>query len=79
MALALTDDELSAIWSAARPLPPPARAGFLEAVAEIARTRGGLPEGGELFRMLRDLQRAHFRPPQGTQPGRVAPFRRTAV
>ena len=57
----LTDDELSAVMAAARPLPPAARDGFLQAVA--AALQGQELGPGLVARTCGQLQRQFFDPP----------------
>jgi len=58
----LTDDELTAITDAARPLPPKLRSEFLQAVAaEIDQQHHRGP--GAIYRACRELQRRFFDPP----------------
>jgi hypothetical protein len=60
--VALTEQQMTAIWAAARPLPPHARGAFLEDVAnEISRhpTLGD----GSLHRLIMQIQKKHFDPP----------------
>jgi hypothetical protein len=64
MPLALTDDQLSAVWTACQPLAPDQRVGFLEALAAELRGLDDIGDG-QLFRAIRAVQRKHFDPPQG--------------
>jgi hypothetical protein len=60
--ISLSDDELSAITDAARPLRPKLRGEFLKAVAaEIEQNRQCGP--GAIYRACRELQRKFFDPP----------------
>jgi hypothetical protein len=65
MPLALTDTQVDAVIRAAAPLPVAERAAFLE---ELGRVLAGRHEvgDGQLFVILRDVQRKHFRPPLAT-------------
>src|SRR5262245_37208811 len=59
----LSDEQVSAIINATRPLNPLDRSAFLQALA--AALRGHSEVGsGELHRLLATLQRSHFKPPQ---------------
>ena len=60
--IALSDDQLSAIMSAARPLAPWQRDGFLR---DIAEELVKLPEigSGALHRIITTVQRRHFDAP----------------
>ena len=63
MILALSDDELSAITNAARPLPRKVRGEFFQAVAaELERQEQRGP--GVVYRACRELQKKYFDPPQ---------------
>jgi hypothetical protein len=57
----LTDDELSAVMSAARPLAVEMRDPFLQDVASLLRGREVGP--GTVHRAIEQAQRAHFDPP----------------
>jgi hypothetical protein len=58
----LSDEQMTAIWAAARPLPPDARGAFLEDVArEISRHH--ILGNGLLHRVIMVVQRRHFDPP----------------
>jgi len=59
--LRLTDDQLRAIMSAARPIRRRDRGAFLEAVA--AAIRGRDVGDGSVFRAIRDVQREFFAAP----------------
>jgi hypothetical protein len=64
--ISLSDDELSAITDAARPLPPKLRSEFLQAVAaEIEQRHQRGP--GAIYRACRELQRKFFDPPNLTE------------
>jgi hypothetical protein len=60
--IALDNDEMSAVMSAARPLEPRARTEFLQAVAAELEQHRQRP--GVVYRACRDLQRRFFDPPQ---------------
>jgi hypothetical protein len=63
MPLRLTDDQLDIILLAAQPLAPHQRDGFLQAVAnELAGCQELGP--GLVSRVCRQVQRAHFDPPE---------------
>ena len=55
-----TDDQMSAITDAARPLHPHDRASFVTDAHNVLRQRAGLTPG-ELVRVLQDLQRQYLR------------------
>jgi hypothetical protein len=68
--LALSDDQLTAIMQAAAPLPFNRRAAFLEEIA--AQLRGREIGDGLVHRVIAQVQRAHFDPPElstGRMPG----------
>jgi hypothetical protein len=63
--ISLSDTELEQVMSAAAPLPPKARGGFLQAVAaelEHQPQRGP----GAVYRACRDLQKKYFDLPIST-------------
>jgi hypothetical protein len=60
--LALSDEQMSAILTAAEPLPPDLRSPFLAAVAHALQGREPLGDG-LVFRTIRELQREFFRAP----------------
>ena len=60
--LRLTDSELDAVFAAARPLAPHLRDEFLQAVADALSGQHELGPG-VVFRILRDLQKRYFDPP----------------
>ena len=59
----LTDDEMSHVFEAARPLPVERRDAFLQEVARLLR---GCDEvgPGSVHRAIAEAQRAHFDPPE---------------
>jgi hypothetical protein len=59
--LRLSDSELDAVMSAARPLPVDRRDAFLQDVAALLRGREVGP--GTVHRAIEQAQRAHFDPP----------------
>ena len=60
--IALSDQQMSAIWAAAMPLDVKARGAFLEDVArEISRHP--ILGDGLLHRVIMQVQRRHFDPP----------------
>jgi hypothetical protein len=61
--LSVSDSQLDAILAATAPLPPPERSAFLVALAHRLKSEVELGDG-LLFRVLRELQREFFRPPQ---------------
>jgi hypothetical protein len=64
----LTDAQGLAILHAARPLQVEERAAFMAALGRLFAGRTEIGDG-ELGRMLRELQRQHFRPPAETTAG----------
>ena len=60
--IALTDDELSAVMDAARPIPPASRDAFLHALAAELAQHPVIGEG-LIHRVARDVQRKYFDPP----------------
>jgi hypothetical protein len=66
----LSDVQTEAISNVARPLQPQERQAFMAALFEaLLNRRDGLGEGS-LARLLKDLQRKHFRPPAQTEDTR---------
>jgi hypothetical protein len=63
MAIALSDQQISHILLACRPLQPQERLSFLAGLFELLLNRRGEIGEGELGRTLRDLQHQHFTPP----------------
>jgi hypothetical protein len=59
--ITLSDDELSAVLAAARPIPPDRRDGFLRELA-LALQHGQLGPGA-LHRAIVAVQRKYFDPP----------------
>jgi hypothetical protein len=61
--IGLTDNQMGALLSAARPLPPDRRSEFLE---HCARELAALPEVGDgvLHRTIALIQRQYWDPPQ---------------
>jgi hypothetical protein len=62
--IALTDLQLTAVFDAARPLPRASRDAFLLDLA--AALQGQELGDGTVFRLIREVQRRHFDPPQLT-------------
>jgi hypothetical protein len=60
MPLALTDEQLSAVYAAAQPLDVADRAAFLQTVAAALRNRTD-PGDGDVHRAVREAQRLYFR------------------
>ena len=58
----LSDDELSAVLAAARPLPVASRDAFLQQVASALQSCGEIGPGS-VHRAIATAQRAHFDPP----------------
>lgn len=72
----LTDDELTAIFAACRPLPVDRRDGFLQEVAALLQ--GCVEVGpGSVYRCIEQAQRNHFTPPIAEHPHKYA--RRTSA
>jgi hypothetical protein len=70
----LSDDELSAVMSAAQPLPVDLRDPFLHAVASALQGREVGP--GSVHRVCRELQREFFAPPDLSRSRDVSRWRR---
>ena len=68
--MTLTDQQVTAIARAVRPLQPHEEAAFLTKLKALLADRDEIGDG-ELARMLRNLQRQHFRPPTNTEVGVV--------
>jgi hypothetical protein len=66
----LSESQQLQILAAARPLPAADRDRFLQAIAEALRDRSEIGDGS-LHRLLVELQRQFFTPPErpGTAPG----------
>jgi hypothetical protein len=64
--LALSDSQITAIWSASRPMQPQEREAFLGALGAVFQGRDSVGDG-ELYRAIRELQRTHFRAPVETE------------
>jgi hypothetical protein len=58
----LSDDELSAVLSAARPLPSERRDEYLQAVAAALQNCREIGPG-VVYRVVAEMQRAFFHPP----------------
>lgn len=70
----LSDDELTAVMAAARPLPVARRDDFLQAVAAALDGRELGP--GLVHRVCSKIQRRFFDPPDlGQAPGRAGKYR----
>ncbi len=71
--IALTDLQLTAVFDAARPLAVASRDAFL---LDFATALAGVvdPGDGTVFRLIREVQRRHFDPPQVDE--RSEPHRR---
>jgi hypothetical protein len=66
--LSFSDDQLDQIFRAAQPLTPNERVAFLEDLASTLRAaphRGN----GELYRVIREVQRRHWDPPNFSGAG----------
>jgi hypothetical protein len=68
--LALTQNQLDHIALVCRPLQPADKQAFLGQLFDSLIHRRDDVGEGELHRMLRDLQRRHFRPPTETEDTR---------
>jgi hypothetical protein len=71
----MTDEQMSALLAASHPLPPDSRSAFLEHCArELAR----LPIVGDgvLHRVIMQVQREHFDPPDLSVSGIGSKYRR---
>jgi hypothetical protein len=73
--IALSDEQLSAVFDAARPLPRASREAFLLDLATALQGQENLGDG-TVFRLIREVQRWHFDPPQFDE--RSEPHRRMA-
>jgi hypothetical protein len=72
--LALSDSELAAVFTAARPLPVERRDAFLQEVAALLR--GSVAVGpGTVHRAIEQAQRAHFDPPELVAPAARSKYR----
>jgi len=58
----LTDDQQTAVLRAAYPLQPHQRSAFMATLYTLLEGRHSIGDG-ELYRVLRELQRQHFSPP----------------
>jgi hypothetical protein len=65
MPLALSDSQLDAVLRAAQPLPVDDRAAFLEALAQALAGYREIGDG-QLYVVIREVQRRHFDPPRNT-------------
>jgi hypothetical protein len=65
-ALRLSDDELTAVYAAARPLEVSARDGFLQAVADALQSCAEIGPG-VVHRIIAATQRDFFNPPPDRQ------------
>jgi hypothetical protein len=65
----LSNAQLDAIYDAARPLQPIDRSRFLE---DVAAELAGCPDvgDGQLARIVRQVQKRYFRPPQLAESGK---------
>jgi hypothetical protein len=64
--VSLSDEQLTAVMSAAEPLAPIDRAQFLRALADALRSEPGEIGDGTVAKAIRSLQRQYFRPPTST-------------
>ena len=62
--LALTDDQLTAVFHGAQPLRPQDRDDYLRAVANALANGGGPVGDGDVNRAIRAAQKKFFDPPQ---------------
>ena len=58
----LSSDQIEAVLHAARPLPPASHAAFLEDVSSALTDLGDLGDG-VIYRVIRDVQKRYFDPP----------------
>jgi hypothetical protein len=65
MSLILTEHQQSLVLNAVRPLDRPQREALLDGLTHRIGDRSEIGDG-ELFRLLRDLQREHFQYPRMT-------------
>jgi hypothetical protein len=63
MAISLSDQQIAHILNTCRPLVPDERRAFLSALLDALLMHRDEVGDGSLGRMLRELQRRHFRPP----------------
>ena len=70
----LSDDELSAVMSAARPLLPERRDEYLRAVAAALQSCHEIGPGA-VYRVVAEMQRAFFDPPDLSRAGSVPKYR----
>jgi hypothetical protein len=76
--LALSDAQMTALLHAAQPLDRDLREPFLRAVARALQGREPLGDG-EVFRVIREVQREFWHPPVETHwPGKYASNRRVS-
>jgi hypothetical protein len=71
----LSDDELTAVFAAARPLAVHQRDAFLRQVADELRHCNGDVGPGDVFRAIKAAQRSHFDPPQIGNAGTISKYR----
>jgi hypothetical protein len=67
--LSFTDSQLDQIFRASAPLNPAERVAFLE---DLASTLCQAPHSlgdGAVYRLVREVQRRHFIPPETNEPG----------
>jgi hypothetical protein len=71
ISLALSDIQIAQILSVSRPLQPKERTAFMAALFQqlLNSTTAMRSVDAELGRMLRDLQRKHFKPPADEPSG----------
>jgi hypothetical protein len=74
--LALSDDELQIVLTAAKPLQAHQRAAFLEEIATELAKHGGVVGPGLVSRLAREIQRRHFDPPIFESSAKAATARR---
>ena len=60
--IALTDSQITTVMQLSRPLSPEQRSAFPEMLAGKLNGQRDLGDG-EVYRLCRELQRAHFDPP----------------
>jgi hypothetical protein len=71
--IALTDSELEAVYRAAGPIPPAVRGAFLEEVAQ--RLAGREVGDGLVYRVVMEVQRKFWSPPDLSRAGGVSKYR----
>jgi hypothetical protein len=70
----LSDSELDAVMTAARPLPVERRDAFLQQIASTLSNCGELGPG-VVYRVIAQVQREHFDPPDTNESGGTSKYR----